>query len=152
MRRLNRITLLSLAITAASMVSLGLGSPVQAAPAGAQSELVAVAGVGQGLVVVAPTSAAGGTFDARVTVNVHGAAPNASWAVTRAVDIPGDGTCSSTDFEPVATLDTSSGGAGAVTFERTSPLPSGANFDLVLRVSGTDGTVLQSGCTTIYVK
>ena len=117
------------------------------------SDLTAVTGQGVGLVIVSPTSAGRGDFDARVKVNIHDAAPNTTFTVTRAADMPADGVCTSTEFVPVATLTTSAGGAGAVEFERggrgsgpTMP------FDLFLRVIGSDGTVLQSGCMTIIGK
>jgi hypothetical protein len=61
---------------------------VQADPAGAQSELTAVTGQGTGLVIVSPTSAGQGTFDAQVKVLIHNAAPNTTFTVTRAVDSP----------------------------------------------------------------
>jgi hypothetical protein len=116
------------------------------------SALTAVTGQGVGLVIVSPTSAGQGSFDAQVKVNIHDAAPNTTFTVTRAVDAP-DGVCTSTEFVTVATLTTSAGGAGAVEFERggrgTGPnMP----FDLFLRVIGSDGTVLQSGCMTILGK
>jgi hypothetical protein len=138
----------TLALAAASTGS------AQADPAGAQSELTAVNGQGAGLVNIAPTSAAQGTFDARVTVNVHGSAPNTTFAVTRGGgDATIDGVCTGTVFGQVATLTTSSGGAGAVEFERTNPnSPSGSRFEVMLRLLGGDGTVLQSPCMIITVK
>ena len=87
----------------------------QAGPTGAMSALTAVTGQGTGLVIVSPTSAGKGDFDARVKVNIHDAAPDTTFTVTRAVDAA-DGLCTSTDFVPVATLTTSAGGAGAVEF------------------------------------
>ena len=124
----------------------------QAGPTGAMSALTAVTGQGTGLVIVSPTSAGKGDFDARVKVNIHDAAPNTTFTVTRAVDAA-DGVCTSTDFVPVAMLTTSAGGAGAVEFERGGR-GSGPTvpFDLFLRVLGSDGTVLQSGCMTIIGK
>jgi hypothetical protein len=70
--------------------------------------------------------------------------------LTRAVDQPADGSCTSTDFVTVATLTTSAGGAGAVEFERSAG-PTIA-FDLFLRVIGGDGTVLESECMVITGK
>jgi hypothetical protein len=122
---------------------------VQADPTGAQSELTAVTGQGTGRVIVSPTSAGQGIFDAQVKVNIHNAAPNTTFAITRAVDSPADGTCTSTDFVTVATLTTSAGGAGAVEFERSGGTTS---FDLFLRVIGDDGTVLESECMVIIPK
>jgi hypothetical protein len=107
-------------------------------------------GQGTGRVIVSPTSAGQGTFDAQVKVNIHNAAPNTTFTVTRAVDSPADGSCTSTDFVTVATLTTSAGGAGAVEFERSGgPTTS---FDLFLRVIGDDGTILESGCMVITPK
>jgi hypothetical protein len=117
------------------------GAAAVANPTGAMSELTAVSGQGTGLVIVSPTSAGQGSFDARVKVNIHDAAPDTTFTVTRAVDVPSDGACTSTDFVTVATLQTSAGGAGAVEFERSGgTIP----FDLFLRVLGSDGTVLES--------
>jgi len=124
----------------------------QAGPTGAMSALTAVTGQGTGLVIVSPTSEGQGDFVAQVKVNIHDAAPNTAFTITRAVDAA-DGVCTSTDFVPVATLTTSAGGAGAVEFERGGR-GSGPTvpFDLYLRVLGSDGTVLQSGCMTIIGK
>jgi hypothetical protein len=124
---------------------------VQAAPTGAQSELTAVTGQGAGRVVVSPTRAGQGDFVAQVKVNIHDAAPNTLFTITRAIDAPADGICTSTDFVAVATLQTSAGGAGAVEFVRSGG-PEGLKFDLFIRVLGADGTVLQSGCMTITIK
>jgi hypothetical protein len=131
------------AVTAATSVA-------QADPTGAQSVLTAVTGQGVGRVIVSPTSAGHGVFVAQVEVNIHDAAPNTAFTVTRAVDAPADGICTSTGFATVASLQTSAGGAGAVEFVRTGG--PGLNFDLFLRVLGSDGTVLQSGCMTIIIK
>ncbi len=84
----------------------------QAGPTGAMSALTAVTGQGTGLVIVSPTSEGQGDFDAQVKVNIHDAAPNTTFTITRAVDAA-DGVCTSTDFVPVATLTTSAGGAAA---------------------------------------
>jgi hypothetical protein len=51
------------------------------------SGLSATIGQGQGQVLVAPTSADQGTFAVEVTVNVHGAGPEVTFAVARAVDL-----------------------------------------------------------------
>jgi hypothetical protein len=121
----------------------------QADPTGAQSELTAVTGQGVGKVIVSPTSADVDNFVAQVKVNIHKAVPNITFTITRAVDAPADGVCTSTNFGTVATLNTSAGGAGAVEFERTGPL---LNFDLLVQAIGDDGTVLQSGCMIIIGK
>jgi hypothetical protein len=150
-RTLTRSAVTTLFTVALAATSLGRA---QADPAGAQSELTAVSGQGAGLVTIAPTSAAQGTFDARVTVNVHNSAPNTTFAVTRGGgDGTIDGVCTGTVFGQVATLTTSSGGAGAVEFERTNPnSPSGSQFEVMLRLLGGDGTILQSTCMIITVK
>jgi hypothetical protein len=142
---------LAIAVFAMSAVTVGV-SAAHAGPTGAQSELTAITGQGAGKVIVSPTHALQGTFDARVKVNVHGAAPDTTFTVTRAVDIPSDGVCTSTDFAAVAILHASAGGAGAVEFERSGGPPEGSSFDLFLRVIGNDGTVLQSSCMVITVK
>lgn len=145
------------ALLVAIIVALGLGVGISAAaadPTGAQSVLTAVSGQGTGLVNIAPTSAAQGSLDARVTVNVHHAAPNTTFAVIRGGgDATIDGVCTGTVFGQVATLNTSSGGGGAVEFERTNPNSlSGSQFEVMLRLLGSDGSVLQSSCMIITVK
>jgi hypothetical protein len=129
--------------------AIGTSTVAQADPTGVQSQLTAVTGQGVGKVIVSPTSAKAATFVAQVKVNIHDAAPNTTFTVTRAVDAPADGVCTSTSFATVATLTTSAGGAGAVEFERTSAL---LDFDLLIRVIGDDGTVLQSGCMIVLAK
>ena len=126
----------------------------QADPTGAMSALTAVTGQGTGLVIISPTSAGQGDFDARVKINIHDAAPNTTFSITRAIDGVADGICTSTDFGPVATLTTSAGGAGAVEVERGMRHGPGTTmpFDVLLRATGSDGTVLQSGCMTIIGK
>jgi hypothetical protein len=121
-------------------------------PTGAQSDLTAVTGQGAGKVVVSPNHSLQGTFDARVKVNIHGAAPNTTFTITRAIDIPSDGVCTSGDYGAVATLTASAGGAGAVEFERNGGPPGLSSFDLSLRVVGDDGSILQSQCMVITVK
>jgi hypothetical protein len=144
-------------VLAAALVACGcvIGNAAAVAdPTGDMSELTAVSGQGTGLVVVSPTAAGQGNFDARVEVNIHDAAPNTTFTVTRAVDMPSDGVCTSTDFVTVATLQTSPGGAGSVEFERGSRTGGSPTvpFDLRLRVIGSDGTVLESQCMVIIGK
>jgi hypothetical protein len=139
---------LVIALLAAS-AGMAASSAAQADPRGAQSELTAVTGQGVGKVIVSPTSVDVATFVAQVEVNIHDAAPDTTFTITRAVDAPADGICTSTSFATVATLRTSAGGAGAVEFERTGPI---LNFDLFLRVIGGDGTVLESQCMIIVGK
>ena len=123
----------------------------QADPTGDMSALTAVKGQGTGLIIVSPTRAGQGDFVAQVKVNIHDAAPNTTFTITRAIDAPAEGVCTSTDFVTVATLQTSAGGAGAVEFVRTGG-PEGLKFNLFIRVLGADGTVLESGCMTITIK
>jgi hypothetical protein len=126
----------------------------QADPTGAMSTLTAESGHGTGKVIVTPTGAGKGSFVAQVKVNIHDAAPNTTFSITRALAAPNSG-CAPIiiPFAEVATLTTSAGGAGAVEFVRggrdTGPNES---FDLILRVVGSDGTVLLSGCMTIIGK
>jgi hypothetical protein len=119
------------------------------------SGLSATIGQGQGQVLVAPTSADQGTFAVEVTVNVHGAGPEVTFAVARAVDLNPDGICTmASGWLPLGDMTTSAGGAGAAHFEvhRGAPFVSGVRFDAVFRAVGTDGTVLLSSCLTVTVK
>jgi hypothetical protein len=146
-RRLRQFSV-ALLVAAAGVVN-GM-TLAHADPFGAQSDLIAVTGQGAGTIAVSPTAADGhGSFVARVTVNIHQTTPDTTFTVTRAADPVPDGICTSTAFGAVATLQTSAGGAGAVEFERTGPL---LQFDLLVRVVGDDGTVLQSNCMTITAK
>jgi hypothetical protein len=111
------------------------------------SDLTAVIGRGSGLVIVTPDAALGhGNFEARVKVNIHDTTPNTDFAVLRTIDTTADGVCTGTVFAPAAEIHTSAGGAGAVEAEKSGPFP---QFDLLVRVVGADGTVLQSDCMTI---
>jgi hypothetical protein len=138
----------AIAVLVAS-AAIGTATVARADPTGGQSQLTALRGQGVGKVIVSPTSAKVDNFVAQVKVNIHDAAPNTTFTVTRAVDAPADGVCTSTSFGTVATLTTSAGGAGAVELERTGPL---LNFDLFIRVIGDDGTVLQSRCMIVLGK
>ena len=150
MRRISSLRTLLVVLFAACAASIAVPA-AQADPTGAQSDLTAVAGQGTGMIIVSPTRAGQGDFVAQVKVNIHDAAPNTVFAITRAVDDPADGICTSTDFVTVATLQTSAGGAGAVEFVRSGGAE-GSKFDLFVRVLGADGSVLQSRCMTITVK
>src|SRR5207247_11313717 len=70
----------------AACAALIAAAAVQADPTGAMSALTAVTGQGTGLVIVSPTSAGKGDFDARVKVNIHDAAPNTTFTITPALD------------------------------------------------------------------
>jgi hypothetical protein len=141
-------------------VAMLLGTEVaQAEPAGAQSRLTAVTGQGTGVVKASPTAEDQGTFHIQGQVNVHGAVPDTTFTLQRAVDSsPGDGVCTIAPsppegWVPLATLTTSVGGAGAAHFERPTPLAAGEQFDLIFRVVSGDGTqVLMSECMTVTVK
>jgi hypothetical protein len=140
----------------AACAALVAAPAAQAGPTGDMSALTAVMGQGTGLVIVSPTSAGKGDFDARVKVNIHDAAPNTTFSVTRAIAAPNTG-CANflTPFDEVATLTTSAGGAGAVEFERGMRHGPGTtmSFDLMLRVVSPDGsTMLQTECMTIIGK
>jgi hypothetical protein len=136
----------------AACAAMAAASAALADPTGAMSTLTAVTGQGTGMVIVSPTSAGKGSFVAQVKVNIRDTAPNTTFTVTRAIDVP-DGVCTSTEFDPVATLTTSAGGAGAVEFQRGVRGGGPASFDLRLQVVSADGTtVLQSDCMTIIGK
>jgi hypothetical protein len=153
MIRITGIRWLTIGLVAACAAMVAAPA-AQADPTGAMSALTAVTGQGTGMVIVSPTSAGQGDFDARVKVNIHDAAPNTTFSITRAVATPNSGCASPTPFIQVATLTTSAGGAGAVEFERGMRHGPGTTmpFDLILRLIGTDGTVLQSRCMTIIGK
>jgi hypothetical protein len=141
-------------------LAMALGTEAaQANPAGARSGLTAVGGQGTGSVKLSPTAQDQGTFHVQGEVNVHGALPNISFSVQRAIDLsPGDGVCTIAPSPPqgwitLTTLTTSDGGAGAAHFERATTLPSGTRFDLIFRVVSDDGTqLLMSECVTVTVK
>ena len=148
---MRRIVLLGVAAALAAIVATGAA---QADP-GLHSTLTAVTGQGTGHVLVAPTSEDQGTFAAQITVNIHGATPNTTFVVARAVDLNPDGVCTmASGWLPLGDLTTSAGGAGAAHFEvhRGAPFLSGVRFDAVFRVVGTDGTELRSECLTVTVK
>src|SRR5512132_1891326 len=63
----------------------------QADPTGDMSALTAVTGQGTGLVIISPTSAGRPDFDARVKINIHDAAPNTTFSITRAIAPPHSG-------------------------------------------------------------
>jgi hypothetical protein len=124
-----------------------------------QSRLTALSGSGTGSVEVSPTSKDDGalTFDVQGTVNIHDATPNTAFTVLRRVDLNPDGTCTGATWltlpgSPV--LMTSAGGAGALHFEiqRGAPFVDDVRFDVIWRVTGSDGTILESDCLTVTVK
>ena len=148
---MRRIALLGVAAALAAVVATGAA---QAQP-GLHSTLTALTGQGTGHVLVAPTSEDQGTFAVQITVNVHGATPNTTFTVARAVDLNPDGVCTmASGWLPLGDLTTSAGGAGAAHFEvhRGAPFLSGVRFDAVFRAVGSDGTELRSECLTVTVK
>jgi hypothetical protein len=120
----------------------------------AQSELIATAGQGVGRAIVSPTAQDQGTFAAEITVNIHNAAPNTTFAVWRAPDFTPDGNCTGPLLPFGESFTTSAGGAGATHFhfERGAPLVSGVKFDVAFRVIGSDGSVLQGDCMQVTIK
>ena len=148
---MRRLALLAVVAALAAVVTTGAA---QADP-GLHSTLTAITGQGTGHVLVAPTSEDQGTFAVQITVNIHGAAPNTTFTVARAVDLTPDGVCTmATGWLPLGDLTTSPGGAGAAHFEvhRGAPFLSGVRFDAVFRAVGSDGTELRSDCLTVTVK
>jgi hypothetical protein len=123
---------------------------------GTQSPLVAMTGVGSGRVLISSTAEDQGTFAVQITVTLHGAVPQTTFSVSRAVNFQPDGSCTGTTFAPFpgTALVTSPGGAGATHIElhREAPFLSGVVFDVIFRVTGADGSVLESGCMTVTVK
>ena len=147
---------------ATGLIALALfPAGVQADPR-AQGYLTAITGQGSGLVEVAPTAndvVGPDTFDVQGTINVHGAAPNATFAVLRRVDLHPDGICTGGTWlrlPPPNTpnLTTSAGGAGARHFEisRGAPFVDGVSFDVQWRLVGSEGSILESDCFTVTVK
>jgi hypothetical protein len=145
-----------LGVAAAALATGAIADP------GTHSKLTAIAGQGAGIVEVAPTAhdvAGPDTFDVQGTVNVHAAAPKATFTVLRRVDLNPDGVCTGATWltlpppnEPALT--TSNGGAGALHFEisRGAPLTDGVRFDVQWRLVGSDGSILESDCFTVTVK
>ena len=124
-----------------------------------QSSLNPISGGGSGFVEVSPTAKNEGalSFDVQGSVNIHGATPNTDFTVLRRVDLNPNGTCTGATWltlpgNPVLT--TSAGGAGALHFEiqRGAPFVDGFVFDVIWRVVGTDGSILESDCLTVTVK
>jgi hypothetical protein len=140
------------------MIALVLFPAAAAAdPTGAQATLTAVSGTGSGRVLIAPYAKLHGRFAAAVTINVHGASPDMTYAVTRYPDLNPDGICTrNLGPRPTGTLDTSAGGAGAAHFDLQlqppTPFVSGTRFDVVWELVGSDGSKLVSECVTVTVK
>lgn len=129
------------------------------ANADSRSQLTPISGNADGFVKVSPTSKdePGLSFDVQGTVGIHGASPNIEFTVLRRVDLNPDGNCTGATWltlpgNPVLT--TSAGGAGALHFEiqRGAPFVDGVSFDVIWRVVGTDGAILESDCLGVTVK
>jgi hypothetical protein len=135
----------------------GFASPTAAATVpngGAQPALRAVSGTGSGHVLIAPTAEDHGTFAAKITIDVQGALPKATYVVTRAVDRNPDEDCTlDSGWLATGTLQTSASGAGAGHFEvhRGAPFVSGTRFDVEFRLIANDSE-LRSDCATVTVK
>jgi hypothetical protein len=146
----------TLLVFLAGAIALILPPPAALAePDGAQTVLTAVSGTGSGHVLIAPTAEDHGTFAVEVTVDVHGASPNTTYTVSRAVDLNPDGLCTlASGWLINGPLDTSAAGAGAAQFEvhRGAPFVSGTRFDVEFRALAADGSELRSDCVTVTVK
>jgi hypothetical protein len=150
------VTVVAAVLLAAMFVAIARAEP------GLQSRLTAIKGQGTGHVDVSPTAEGRGTvFIAQGTASLHGALPNTTFTVQRAVDFtPNDGICTIAPAPPagwitLTTLTTSEAGAGAAHFVRDAPPPGppGFQFDVIFRVISDDGTqVLMSDCMTVTVK
>jgi hypothetical protein len=132
------------------------------ADSGNNSRLTAIVGSGAGMVAVAPTAhdvVAPGTFDVQGTVNIHDAEATTEFTVWRRVDLNPDGACTGATWMKLPppneqTFTTSNGGAGALHFEifRGAPFFDGISFDVQWRLTGGDGSILESECFTVTVK
>jgi hypothetical protein len=151
---------LVLAVGSAALLAVTVVGFAQADPS-THHRLTAISGQGSGNIVLSPTARNVGLaqFDAQVTVNIHGAAPNTVFTASRNADFIADGICTNPTFAPFTpAFATSAGGGGAAHYEvrrgpPTFPLfVEGAKFDVSFRLVGTDGTVLTSECFTVTVK
>ena len=132
-------------------------------------ELRAVAdGPSYGIVNLTSSAAGPTTFNAQINFNVHGLAPNTTYALSRASEfghgpVDYDGICqraaglapwvgmSRFSAFPV-TLTTDSDGAGSAhVVNETNVFPDGSRFDVMFRVSGGT-TDLRTACITVNVK
>ncbi|HKW72138.1 MAG TPA: hypothetical protein VJQ08_04865 [Candidatus Dormibacteraeota bacterium] len=141
--------------------------PVAHAEPGLQSELSAISGQGTGHVDVSPTAndQRDTVFIAQGTAEIHGALPDATYVVQRAVDFtPNDSVCTIAPSPPagwitLTAFTTSEAGAGAGHFVRKATPPPVPQFDVIFRVvkQNDNGTldlsqVLMSDCMTVTVK
>lgn len=149
-------------LIAAAGVTVTLGATAAVAEPGLQSELTAVSGQGSGFVSDSPTAEDHGSLFVEFEVNIHGALPNTTYAVQRAVDFNAtdvaNGVCAIAPGPPFGwltegTLTTSPGGAGATHGSGPRPPKSGTRFNIIFRVVNQDGSqLLMSRCMTITVK
>lgn len=171
-------------ILVTSMVLAGRAraDPDSASATNTQMDLIATAGQGSGLVELTMTAEeplnADGVRDehVQITVAVHGALPETTYRIARAVDPSDisdigtpDGQCpalggASSSWRAFGDLlTTSAGGAGAIHFDVTPPPPtrfvSGVSFDIQWQVIhvNPNGTLdlrqeLRTECFTIAVK
>lgn len=146
--------LFTMMLAALALVTLVCRLPLQnmLAVGAVQSSLTAVSGEGAGHVVVSPVPGGAGAFDAEITVNIHGAAPDTTFSISRAPDLTPDGICTAAFIPFGESLTTSEGGSGATHFQfHRDPFPA-TRFDVVFRASGGDGSVLEGDCMTVTVK
>lgn len=150
------------AIAIAAALTLVLGGTTALAEPGMQSELTAVSGQGAGLVSDSPTAQSHGTLFIEAEASIHGALPNTTFLVQRAVDFnPADvanGVCTIALAPPFGwltegTITTSPGGSGTAHISGPRPPSSGTRFNIIFRVRNQDGTqLLMSSCMTLTVK
>jgi hypothetical protein len=141
-------------------MTLTLSTRNVGAEPGTNSELTDVTtGEEKGHVVIAPDARdRKGEFHAEVTVNVHDLELNTTYQVWRAIDFVPDGiydpTAPGLEWVEIATITTSSGGAGEAHFIRGGGLFAGDQFDVVIQVRLDDGVTpaLESDVMTVTVK
>lgn len=142
-------------------------APIAHAEPGLQSELTAINGQGTGHVDVSPTAndKQDTAFIAEGTAEIHGAMPDTTYVLQRAVDFAHtNGVCNIAPAPPrgwitLTTITTSEAGAGAGHFVRDAAPPPVPGFDVIFRVvkRNDNGTLdfsqlLMSDCMTVRVK
>lgn len=142
-------------------------APIAHAEPGLQSELTAINGQGTGHVDVSPTAndKQDTAFIAEGTAEIHGALPDTTYVLQRAVDFAHtNGVCNIAPAPPrgwitLTTITTSEAGAGAGHFVRDAAPPPVPGFDVIFRVvkRSDNGTLdfsqlLMSDCMTVRVK
>ena len=117
-------------------------------------ELSRLSGQGKGQVLVTLTAEDKPALAAQIEVQVNHMLPNSTFTVARRLGLPPlDGSCATTDWQPLGSITTSAGGAGAQHFEvhRQEQFISGFEFEIKFRVTG-NGTDLQTDCFSLKVK